>query len=52
MDNDVVLATLHNSAATYQRMGHLAECANYLDGCLYNTKNRQVFEAEENSDKG
>jgi hypothetical protein len=44
---DSILLTLHNSGFVYQHLGHMEECANYLDGCLYNVKHRRVMAGDE-----
>ncbi|CAG9327813.1 unnamed protein product [Blepharisma stoltei] len=45
-DPDQVLATLHNLALCFQRLGDLEKCAAYLDGCLFNLNSFQVMTSE------
>lgn len=45
-DPDQVLATLHNLALCFQRLGDLDKCAAYLDGCLFNLNSFQVMSSE------
>ncbi|CAG9310770.1 unnamed protein product [Blepharisma stoltei] len=35
-DSDLILATIHNIALCYQRIGDLEKCIAYLEGCLFN----------------
>ena len=42
VDQDLVLLTLHNTAAAFQQAGNLQDCVSYLDGCAYNLKNKKI----------
>lgn len=35
-DSDLILATIHNIALCYQRLGDLEKCNAYLEGCIFN----------------
>ena len=46
-DADLILVALHNTALCYQKQSQYEECSSYLDGCIYNAKQKSAMSESE-----
>jgi hypothetical protein len=40
VDRNMIIVILYNQACCYQRQNMLTDCANYLDGTIYNLEQK------------